>query len=175
MLPSTSKFQEGFDVTHDSWILRKHVTLEAITAYEQILTGMAAASGTTADKVKLATFIGKQGQFSALAERARLQAHNIQRAQRAVKYLNVLSPLDIHFLCYYFKMCILVILSLFCTGSTNTSSAQMLTGSEFILFRVVVEALEYFLFTLVLIYTCLNTFLSRTTRTWEGVMQGLCM
>jgi hypothetical protein len=75
---------EGFDATHDSWILRKHVTLEAITAYEQILTDMAAASGTTADKVKLATFVGKQGQFSALAERARLQAHNIQRAQRAV-------------------------------------------------------------------------------------------
>jgi len=75
---------EGFDATHDSWILRKHVTLEAITAYEQILTDMAADSGTTADKVKLATFIGKQGQFSALAERARLQAHNIQRAQRAV-------------------------------------------------------------------------------------------
>jgi hypothetical protein len=75
---------EGFDATHDSWILRKHVTLEAITAYEQILTDMAAASGTTADKVKLDTFIGKQGQFSALAERARIQAHNIQRAQRAV-------------------------------------------------------------------------------------------
>ncbi len=45
---------------------------------------MVAASGTTADNVKLDTFIGKQGQFSALAERARLQAHNIQRVQRAV-------------------------------------------------------------------------------------------
>jgi hypothetical protein len=91
------------------------------------------------------------------------------------KYLSVLSPLDIHFFCYYFKMCILTILSLFCTASTNTSSAQMLTGSEFILFRVVVEALGYFNFSLVLFYTCLYTFLSRTTRTWEGVMQGLGM
>jgi hypothetical protein len=75
---------EGFDATHDVWILRKHVALEAITTYEQILTDMAAASGTTADKVKLDTFIGKQGQFSALAERARLQGHNIQRSQRVV-------------------------------------------------------------------------------------------
>jgi hypothetical protein len=55
-----------------------------ITVYEQILTDMASVSRTTADKVKLDTCIGKQGQFSALAERARLQAHNIQRAQRAV-------------------------------------------------------------------------------------------
>jgi hypothetical protein len=70
-------------------------------------------------------------------------------------------------------MCILTILSLFCTASTNTSSKQMLTGSEFILFRVVVETLGYFIFSLVLFYTCLYTFLSRTTRTWEGVMQGL--
>jgi hypothetical protein len=29
---------EGFDATHDNWILRKHVTLEVITTYEQILT-----------------------------------------------------------------------------------------------------------------------------------------
>jgi hypothetical protein len=78
------------------------------------------------------------------------------------KYLSVLSLFDIHFLCYYFKMCILTNLSLFCTVSTNTSSAQMLTSSEFILFRVVVEALGYFIFSLVLFYTCLYTFLSNT-------------
>lgn len=75
---------EGFDTTHDSWILRKHITLEVIIAYEQILTDMTADLGTKFDKDKLDTFIGKQGQFSALAERVRLQAHNIQRAQRAV-------------------------------------------------------------------------------------------
>ena len=59
---------EGFDATHDSWILRKNVTLEAITAYEQILTDETAL-GTPVDKEKLDTFIGKQGQFSALAQR----------------------------------------------------------------------------------------------------------
>ena len=73
---------EGFDATHDSWILRKHVTLEAITAYEQILTNEAAL-GRTADKVKLATFIGKLGPFSALAQRARQQVHQqLSRLQR---------------------------------------------------------------------------------------------
>ncbi len=58
--------------------------VQEITVYEQILTDMTAVSGTTTDKVKLDTFIGKQGQCSALAERARLQAHNIQRDQRVV-------------------------------------------------------------------------------------------
>ena len=74
---------EGFDATHDTWILRKNVTLEAITAYEQILTD-AAVSGTPSDKEKLDTFIGKQGQFSALAQRTRQRAQQLHRAQRAV-------------------------------------------------------------------------------------------
>ena len=40
--------------------------------------------GTPADKEKLATFIGKQGQFSALAQRTRQRAQQLRRAQRAV-------------------------------------------------------------------------------------------
>ena len=48
----------------------------------------------------------------------------------------------------------------------------MLTCSEFILFRVVVVPLGYFI--LVFFLTCFYTFLSRTSRIWDGVMQGLC-
>ncbi len=87
---------EGFDAaTHDSWILRKHVNLEAIIAYEQLLTDEAALETSTKPgkkpaKDKLDTFIGKQGQFSALAQRARQQVQQqrsrLRRAQQAVAH-----------------------------------------------------------------------------------------
>ena len=95
---------EGFDAAHDSWILRKHVTLESITAHEQILTDETDL-GKTTDKVKIATLIGKQGQFSALLQRARQQVqqqHSILQStpfkQRGPKFFSVLNPLDVHFL-----------------------------------------------------------------------------
>jgi hypothetical protein len=65
-----------FDVTHDRWILWKHVHLETITVYEQILTN-GTVLGRTADKVKLVNFIGKQGPFSALAQHVNKCEYNL--------------------------------------------------------------------------------------------------
>ena len=85
---------EGFDDTHDTRILWKHVTLESITVYEQILTNEDAL-GRTVDKVKLANVVGKQGPFSALTQNARQQVQQqLNRLQRAHK----LSHLRIQFI-----------------------------------------------------------------------------
>ena len=74
---------EGFDATHDSWILRENVTLEAIIAYEEHLTDMASLGGKS-EQDKLDSFVGFQGQFSALAPRTRQRDQQLHRAQRAV-------------------------------------------------------------------------------------------
>ena len=79
---------EGFDVTHDSWILRKHVTLETIIVYEQFLTDEADLEkpkpGKEPVKDKLDSFIGLQGQFSVIAQRDRQKACKLQRDQRVI-------------------------------------------------------------------------------------------
>ena len=84
---------EGFDAIHDRWILRKHVTLEVIIAYEQLLTDEGTLETSTKPgkkpaKDKLDTFIGKQGQFSVLTQWGRQQMQQqrsrIRRDQQAV-------------------------------------------------------------------------------------------
>lgn len=66
---------EGFDVTHDSWILRKHITLEAITGYEEFLTDMVSLGGKS-QQDKLDTFIATQ--------QTQQRQHKLRRAQRPV-------------------------------------------------------------------------------------------
>ena len=56
---------EGFDATHDSWILRKNITLTSILSYEKILTEMDTA-GMQTHKHNLESFVGYKGQYSAI-------------------------------------------------------------------------------------------------------------